>query len=170
MADKAVLGLYRTPEAAADAVGNLQQAGIPHNDYEIMTGVPYPEGTFGEPPVRHKLYVFPFMGAIIGFTLAILEGAGTQLAYPLVTGGKPILSIPPIIIIAYELTLLGAIVFTVIGIIFESRLPRPALGVYDTRITEGLIGVVCTCPEERVEEVRGLLQRAAAIEVKVGQG
>jgi hypothetical protein len=170
MADQAVLGLYRTPEAAADAVGNLQQAGVADHNYEIMTGVPYPEGTFGEPPVRHKLYVFPFMGAMIGLTLAILEGVGTQLAYPLVTGGKPILSIPPIIIISYELTLLGAIVFTVIGIIFESRLPRPALGVYDTRITEGLIGVVCTCAEERVEEVRGLLQRAAAIEVKVGQG
>ena len=168
MADQALLGLYQTPEAAADAVGNLQQAGIPQNDYEILSGVPYPEGTFGEPPVRHRLYVFPLIGAAIGFTLAVMEGVGTQLAYPMVTGGKPILSIPPIIIIAYELTLLGAIIFTVIGIVFESRLPRPAVGLYDTRITEGLIGVVCTCPQERVEEVRGSLQRAGAIEIKVG--
>ena len=168
MADQALLGLYQTPEAAADAVGNLQQAGIPHNDYEILSGVPYPEGTFGEPQVRHKLYVFPLIGAAIGFTLAVMEGVGTQLVYPMVTGGKPILSIPPIIIISYELTLLGAIIFTVIGIVFESRLPRPAVGLYDTRITEGLIGVVCTCPQERVEEVRGSLQRAGAIEIKVG--
>ncbi len=168
MADQALLGLYQTPEAAADAVSNLQQAGIPHNNYEILSGVPYPEGTFGEPPVRHKLYVFPLIGAAIGFILAVMEGVGTQLAYPMVTGGKPILSIPPIIIIAYELTLLGAIIFTVIGIVFESRLPRPAVGLYDTRITEGLIGVICTCPQERVEEVRGFLQRAGAIEVKVG--
>ena len=167
MADQAVLGLYQTPEAAADAVGNLQQAGIPQHDYEILSGVPYPEGTFGEPPVRHRLYVFPLIGAAIGFTLAVMEGVGTQLVYPMVTGGKPILSIPPIII-AYELTLLGAIIFTVIGIVFESRLPRPAVGLYDTRITEGLIGVICTCPQERVEEVRGSLQKAGAIEVKVG--
>ena len=168
MATRDVLGLYRTPEAAADAVTNLQNAGISDNDYEIMSGTPYPEGTFGEPPVKHRLYVFPFMGAAIGISLALLEGIGTQFAYPMVTGGKPILSIPPIVIIAYELTLLGAIIFTVIGIIFESRLPRIPLGVYDTRITEGLIGVVCTCPEERASEIQGLLQRAGAIEVKAG--
>ena len=166
MTTQAMLGLYETPDAAADAVSGLQDAGFADHEYEVLSGTPYPEGAFGEPPVRHKLYVFPLIGALVGFSLAVLEAAGTQLAYPLVTGGKPILSFPPMIIIAYELTLLGAIVFTVIGIVFESRLPRPLMGAYDTRITEGLIGVACACPEERVSEVQEMLQQAGAVEVK----
>ena len=167
MARQAALGLYETADAAADAVENLQNAGIPDQDYDVMTGVPYPEGAFGEPPVRHKLYVFPLIGAVVGLSVAILETVGTQLAYPVVTGGKPILGIPPMIILAYELTLLGAIIFTVIGIMFESRLPRTFLGVYDTRITEGLIGVVCSCESEQMAEVQELLQRAGAVEVQI---
>ena len=168
MTTQGILGLYETPDAAADAVEGLQNAGFVDHEYEVLSGTPYPEGAFGEPPVQHKLYVFPLVGALVGFSLALLETIGTQLAYPMVTGGKPILSLPPMIIIAYELTLLGAILFTVLGIIFESRLPRSLMGVYDVRITEGLIGVVCSCPEDRLTEVQGVLQEAGAIEVKTG--
>ena len=49
------------------------------------------------------------------------------------------------LIIAYELTMLGAVVATVVGIIFESRLPNLNLGAYDTGITEGYIGIVVEC-------------------------
>jgi hypothetical protein len=166
MSTKALLGLYETPDAAADAVENLQRASIESNDYEILSGTPYPEGTFGEPPVQHKLYVFPLVGAAIGITLALFEGFGTQLAFPMVTGGKPILSVPPMIILCYELTLLGAILFTVLGIIFESRLPIVTRGLYDERITEGLIGVVCTFDEDRDEEITKCLNDAGALEIK----
>jgi hypothetical protein len=90
----------------------------------------------------------------------------TQMAYPLVTGGKPILALPPMAIISYEATLLGAILFTVIGIIFESRLPRLRLGLYDNRITEGLIGVLVECEEEQVTRVEQALTQAGAVDVK----
>jgi hypothetical protein len=84
----------------------------------------------------------------------------------MVTGGKPILSVPPMIILCYELTLLGAILFTVLGIIFESRLPMVTRGLYDERITEGLIGVVCTFDEDRDEEITKCLNDAGALEIK----
>ena len=49
-------------------------------------------------------------------TAGILLTSMTQMAYPLVTGGKPILSLPPMAIVTYEGTMLGAILFTVLGI------------------------------------------------------
>ena len=106
------------------------------------------------------------MGALIGLTTAILLTAGTQISYPLVTGGKPILSIPPMAIITYEGTMLGAILFTVIGIIFESRLPTTRRRIYDTRITEGYIGVVVDCEEDQVNTVEQILTQAGATEVR----
>ena len=84
------------------------------------------------------------------------------------TGGKPILGIPPMAIIMYEGTMLGAIIFTVIGIIFESRLPRLFMGAYDTRITEGHIGITVTSSPERVAKAEEVLGNAGAEEIKRG--
>jgi hypothetical protein len=166
MANRSLLGLFSDAESAAKATGQLQEARVPDLDFDILTSSPYPEGAFGEKSKGHRLFVFPFVGALCGLTVALLLTVGTQISYPVVTGGKPILSIPPMAIIAYEGTMLGAIIFTVIGIIFESRLPRPQVGLYDPRITEGYIGVLIDCPDERVDTVRRLLQGAGAVEVK----
>ena len=69
------------------------------------------------------VYIFPFVRALLGLTFM------TPVAYPLVTRGKPILSLT---VVSYEGTMLGAILFTVLGIIFESGLPKPKTGLYDT--------------------------------------
>ena len=95
MAKRSVLGLYTEEDAAADALDNLRDAGFEENEYEILTGTPYPEGTFGEAEPHHNLYRWPLIGAACGFTGGLIITAGTQMAYPLITGGKPILSIPP---------------------------------------------------------------------------
>ena len=165
---RSVLGLFKNEDAAADAMDALRAAGFAQNEYEVLTGTPYPEGTFGEAEPVHKLFRFPLIGAACGFIVGLVLTTGTQLAYPLVTGGKPILSIPPMAIILYEGTLLGAILFTVFGILFESRLPRLLMGAYDTRITEGYIGVAVTTGEEKVASAEELLKGAGAEEIKRG--
>ena len=153
MAETNILGLYDNPDSGADAMDGLHQAG-------------FPTGDFGEHVPQHRLFRFPLFGAMIGFTIAVLFTASTQLAYPVVTGGKPILAIPAMVIITYELTMLSAVIMTVVGIIFESRLPNLKLGVYDTRITEGLIGVVVTCDDRRAHEAEEVLRNAGALEIK----
>ena len=148
---QSILGLYSDAKYAAEAGEGLEKAGFSNEEFDFLTDTPYPEGAFGERHSSHRLYVFPIIGAICGLTVALLLTAGTQVSYPLVTGGKPILSIPPMAIISYEGTMLGAILFTVIGILFESRLPNPKQKIYDTRITEGMIGVVVDCEEEQAQ-------------------
>jgi hypothetical protein len=70
-------------------------------------------------------------------------------------------------IIAYEGTMLGAILSTIIGVIFESRLPRAKMGLYDPRITEGYIGLVVVAPEGEEERVDALFKSANAAAVKL---
>src|SRR5437879_12813107 len=120
---ESVLGLFRAPDEVVHAIDELREGGFPRDELEVLSGVPYPAGAFGEEPVRHRLYAFPFVGAACGLAVGLLVTLGTQLSYPLATGGKPLLAIPPTINVLYEGTLLGAIVFTVLGILFESRLP-----------------------------------------------
>ncbi|MCH2319462.1 MAG: DUF3341 domain-containing protein [SAR202 cluster bacterium] len=162
MAKKSVLGLYTEEDSAADALDNLRDAGFEEGEYELLTGTPYPEGTFGEAEPEHHLFRWPLIGAACGFTGGLIITAGTQMAYPLITGGKPILSIPPMAIIMYEGTMLGAIIFTIIGILFESRLPRLFMGAYSEKITEGHIGVTVTTEEGRTEVAEEALKKAGA--------
>ena len=166
MALKQVLGLFKSADDAALATDRLKEAGFGGQDFQVLTGSPYPEGAFGEEAPKHRLYAFPFFGAAVGFTIGILLTAGTQISYPLVTGGKPILALPPMAIITYEGTMLGAIIMTIFGVIFESRLPRPIMGLYDTRITEGYIGIALNCPEERVHAADLVFRQAGAEDVK----
>ena len=140
-------------------------ANISPQDYDFLTDAPYPEGAFGERHERHRLYIFPFVGALIGLTVGIILTSMTQLAYPLTQGGKPILSLPPMAVVTYESTMLSAIIFTILGILFESRLPKVKMGLYDTRITEGYIGVLVNVEEEQLTEVSGILTQAGAVDV-----
>ncbi len=164
-----LLGIYRDAPAAAGAMEQLRAAGFRGRDLEVLTGTMYPAGAFGEEPVRHRLFVYPLAGAACGFAAGLLLTIGTQLSYPLVTGGKPLLSLPPMINVLYEGTLLGAILLTFLGVLFESRLPDFSPTPYDPRITEGYVGVLVTCPAERVSQAARVLRDAGAIDV-IGAG
>lgn len=160
-----MLALFSDDQEAANATEALEQAGYGNDNFDILTDAPYPEGAFGERETKHKLYVFPFVGALLGLSVAFLLTTATQIAYPLVTGGKPILSIPPMLIISYEGMMLGAIIFTVIGIFFESRVPNLRAGLYDPRITEGYVGITVEVAEDRLNAVEQLFRRAGAEDV-----
>lgn len=160
-----MLGLFREPEDAARAVAGLRAAGIEGRDVEVLTDAPYPEGAFGEEPAEHRLYLFTLAGALAGLVVGVLLTVGTQLSYPLVTGGKPILAIPPMVTIIFEGTMLGAIIMTVVGIVFESRLPRLGRELYDARIAEGLIGVLVSETGARAEAAERALREAGAIDI-----
>ncbi len=167
MARQSVLGVFADADSAAEGARRLRAAGFTGEDYDVLTGNPYPEGAFGDHPKRNKLFVFPLAGGFTGFSLALLFTAGTQAAFPLVTGGKPILAIPAMMIIMYEFTLLFAMIFTVLGVVFESRLPRftGAGPIYDTRITLGYIGLLATVEEDRIAAARQAFQDGGAADV-----
>jgi len=165
MMKQELLALFASAGDASKGTAALKAQGFSADDWDVLADSPYPEGAFGEKRPKHKLFVFPFVGAACGLAVAMLMSAGTQLAFPLVVGGKPILSLPAMFIIAYEGTLLGAILFTFLGVIFESRLPRLRMGVYDPRITEGYIGVVVSCAEERLNAAADALKQAGATDI-----
>ncbi|HEX2987305.1 MAG TPA: quinol:electron acceptor oxidoreductase subunit ActD [Chloroflexota bacterium] len=171
MAVTSILALYSDAVAAADGVIALHEAGLSDDNFELLTDTPYPEGAFGEQPVHHRLYVFPLVGAFCGLVVAVLLTTGTQLAYPLITGGKPILAIPPMLIIWFEGIMLGAIGMTFVGFFFEARLPRIHLGLYDPRIAEGYIGLLVSTDESIIGDAEKALRSSGAVDViRQGEG
>ena len=69
---KSIIGVYTDENTAADALDALNSAGYETNEYEILTGTPYPEGTFGEHEPKHTLYRWPLIGAACGFIVGLM--------------------------------------------------------------------------------------------------
>ena len=96
---------------------------------EIDTITPYPSHhgskVLGDSPERTKSPVkwFTITGALTGMSVGFGLTIYTVLHWPLMTGGKPIISIPAFIIIAYELTILLGGIFSFLGFVLLSRLP-----------------------------------------------
>ncbi|MBM4435747.1 MAG: DUF3341 domain-containing protein [Actinobacteria bacterium] len=164
-----VLGIYETPDQAADAIARLRATGFDENDFEVLSSTPYPEGAFGEKHVKHRLFAFPFAGAACGLAVGVAWVIGAQVSLPIITGGKPVIAMPAIIQILYEGTMLGAVLFTILGVLFESRLPD-GIGLYDNRIADGYIGVSVMAAERRFVEVQVALEQAKPVDIVAKQG
>ncbi|HEU5424845.1 MAG TPA: DUF3341 domain-containing protein [Nitrolancea sp.] len=169
MALRDVLGLYSDLDSAVAGADRLEEVGLGRPDFEVLSNAPFPEGTFGHAPSIMRLGLWPLIGAAAGFSVGLLVTGGTQLVYPMVTDGKPLFSIPPMVIIMYEGTMLAAVIFTVLGTLFESRLPRFQRAIYDTRITEGYIGLLVHAPSDSADRVAELLRSTGAEDVKMSE-
>ena len=68
-----LLGLFQDPQQVADAMDELKKNEFPPQDLDIYSGSPFPEGTFGEHDPNHRLFMFPLVGALIGFSIGLLD-------------------------------------------------------------------------------------------------
>ena len=164
MARQAILGLFDDASAAADAGDALKSAGIPESNYNFLTDVPYPEGAFGEGMERHRLYLWPLVGGLIGLIVSLVIGAMSPMAVPMTIADRPILEMPPLSVICYTGALLGAILFTVIGIALALR-ANVGNGRSDDRISQGFIGLLVNAGAEQGSQVTNILNEAGAVDV-----
>jgi hypothetical protein len=79
------------------------------------------------------------LGGVIGGMAAFLLISLTSRAYPLPTGGMPIVPFPTTAVIMFEGLAIGAMLCTVATVLYECRLPRfgVAPGPLDRHIAAG---------------------------------
>jgi len=115
--------------------------------------------------VRLFTLVGGLAGTFSGFALTIWS----SLKWGLVTGGKPVVSIPPFVVIAFELTILFGGIATILAAVLLGRLPRFRFSrAYDPRFTNDRFGIAVHCAVDRGASVRDILRTTGAEEVKAG--
>ena len=159
-----LVGTFLYLDSLLEAIARLRGAG--HRDLAALSPVPHhaiDEALAKAPsPVRFFTLVGCVLGAITGLVLTI----ATSLHYPLITGGKPIVSIPPFLIIVFELTILFGGLLTLGGMLLNARLPRVhILPAYDPRFSEDRFGLWVRCEEKDFDAVSALLRGAGAEDV-----
>jgi hypothetical protein len=139
----AVYALYPDSDSAQRAVNALHAAGLSGDAITILSGEPIEDQEFFETDKATWMWYIASAGGMVGLVFATWLTRMTELAWPLNTGNMPIVSWWPNLIIMFEMTMLFAILATVMTLLVTARLPgrRPAL--YDPEIMDGkiLIGV-----------------------------
>lgn len=115
--------VYRDREEFLAALRSLVHGGVPPD--RILVETPFPVHETDEilkarpSNVKYFALLGAGSGTVTGFAFTIL----TSLSWPLIVGGKPIVSLPPFVIIAFALTILFGALSTFFGFLFLARLP-----------------------------------------------
>jgi hypothetical protein len=161
-----VMGIYYFVDDAAGAVKVLRQTG--HQNLSVYSPVPHHEieRALDQGPslVRWVTAVGGVLGVTAGFSLCIYS----VYSYPLVVGGKELVSIPPFVVIAYESMILTGALFNLLGMLALARLPQvKSKAPYDPRFTEDRIGIWVPCTGDEADKVKDMLRGHGAEEVHV---
>lgn len=167
MATAIVLGIFAHVDTTLQAIRDLRSKGF--SDLTVYSPVPVEEIEEEVEKVRplSKVRLFTVVGGLTGTATAFFLTIWSSLKWSLVTGGKDPVSIPPFIIIAFELTILFGGLATLLAILVLGRLPRLRPSpTYDPRFTVDRFGVAVACPADKAESVKALLSAAGAEEVR----
>ena len=171
----AIYGLYPDASSARRALTALRAASprlqLNPKAIVIMSSEPLEEEGFGWEEEHSPMAWLAPLGAIVGGGLGYALSAFTQRSYPLPTGGMPIVAMWPTGIIMYELTMLGAIVTTIVAFVLATGLPNYRKRLYDPEVTNGkiLVGISGLESDCRTE-LEQLLRQGGAEQVKEFSG
>jgi hypothetical protein len=158
-----VLASFVHVDAAAEAIRAVRALGV--RDMTVYTAAPNHEieEALGQrvSPVR----LFTLIGGLTGCTAGFAMTIWMSYDWPVVVGGKPIASIPPYVVIAFELTILLGALSTVAAVALFSILMGKRGVAYDPRFSDDQIGIFVPAAPDQAGRVEQLLRSAGAVEV-----
>jgi hypothetical protein len=114
----------------------LVKAGVKKTNIEILAPHPVHKAeellSLGPSGVR----VFALVGGLVGAALGYLLPSFTVIDWPLISGNKPMISIPPFTIIAFELMILFGSLSAFLGFILMARMPDVITVVTDAEFED----------------------------------
>jgi hypothetical protein len=122
---------------------------------------------FGHMNSSSPMWYIACFGALVGLAVAIGLSYLTESSWPMVTGGMPIVSWWPNLIVMFELTMLGAVFASVITLFVSAGLLRRRPALYDPAVSDGKILVGIENPREgTVPQLERALRIAPQVELK----
>ena len=170
------VGVFAHVDTTVKALEDLRAKG--YHDLETYTPAPIheiEEVMERDRPVS-RVRLFTLIGGLTGTVSGFLLTIWSSVQWGMVTGGKFMAitpagiagsSIPPYVVIAFELTILFGGLATVIGMALLGRLPRLRPSeAYDPRFSNDRFGVAVRCAPGRGPSVAEILRAAGAEEVR----
>lgn len=162
-----VLGVFAHVDTTVRALEELRAKG--YHDLTVYTPTPVHqiEEVLERDRPLSRVRLFTLVGGLTGTASGFFLTIWSAMQWGLVTGGKPIASIPPFVVIAFELTILFGGIATLLGLLVLARLPRLRPSpTFDPRFTNDRFGIAVRVAAGRDGSVREILKSAGAEEVR----
>jgi hypothetical protein len=159
-----ILASFVHIDAAVDAIRALRARG--HRDLVVYSPAPNHEL---EEALNHRVSpvrLFTLIGGLSGCAAGFAMTIWMSYDWPVLVGGKPIASIPPYVVIAFELTILLGALSTVAAVALFSVLLGKRGVAFDPRFSDDQIGIFVPAGSDQAEPVENLLRSAGAVEVR----
>jgi hypothetical protein len=160
-AEAGVLATFADPADAARAIEALRARGI--RDLHAAMPAPFPAVVRALRKPRSTIDYATLPGALLGLVCGILLTVLTSLAWPLTTGGKPIVAIPQFLVIFFEMTVLVGAITNLVAVTVRSFLGSGGRFPPGLSFNGDLVGVFAAGGGEEAERV---LRGAGAQEVR----
>jgi hypothetical protein len=159
-----VLASFIHVDAAAEAIRALRARG--HRNLVVYSAAPNHEIEEALDHSVSPVRLFTLIGGLTGCAAGFGMTIWMSLDWPVLVGGKPIASIPPYVVIAFELTILLGALSTVTAVALLSVLMGKRGIAYDPSYSDDQIGVFVPAGSEQIKPVEQLLRSAGAVEVR----
>ena len=161
-----LLAMFEDFEPASEGVAKLQELGVSDDQMNVISGIPVKNTILGRPSAITYVSRIGLLGAVMGMTLGIFLIYGIPYLYPLLVGGQPIFPVPQGIIITFEMTMLGLMGFSFIGMFVDSGFPSYTPKEYTPEISDGKIAILFSCPANDQKKFADALTKLGAKSVR----
>ena len=166
--NKFLLAVFPDLEPAADAIDKLRSLGLSDDQINVISGVPVTEAMLGRPNQWTNVPRLALGGAIGGFLIGIFLIL-TPLIYFVPVGGQPIIPGPPSVVVLFEMTMLGMLISTFVGVFLDSGFPSYRPMEYVPEISDGKFAIFFYCPEEAQDKFTKAMTALGAEKVEVAE-
>jgi len=159
-----LLASFAHVDAAADAIRALRARG--HRNLVVYTAAPNHEIEEALDQSVSPVRLFTLIGGLTGCAAGFGMTLWMSHDWPVLVGGKPIGSIPPYVVIGFELTILLGALSTVAAVALFSVLMGKRGIAYDPKYTDDQIGIFVPAAGDQSGAVEQMLRSAGAVEVR----
>ncbi len=168
MADSlTLLALFGEIESAVNGIDKLHSMGILDKEMDVISGIPFNHEVLGRPKVSTFVPRLAMGGAFVGMLAALFLIFGIPGLFPLHVGGQPVFPIPPFIIVAFEMTMLGLMGTAFVGLFLAGRFPAYEPVIYVPEISDGKIAVVFPCTADMQAQFEEAMRSLGAEQVRL---
>ena len=157
-----LLAMFEGMEPAAEGVDELHKLGLDDDSLNVISGIPVKGIILGRPSAITYVSRIGMLGAILGMSLGIFLIYGIPYLYPLLVGGQPIFPVPQGFIITFEMTMLGLMGFSFLGMFVDSGFPSYTPKEYVPEISDGKIAVLFSCPTDEQKKYVDAMTKSGA--------
>jgi hypothetical protein len=161
-----LLALFPDIEATVNAIDKLHEMGISDKEMNIISGIPFNHEVLGRPKLSTFIPRLALGGAMLGLIVTLFLIFGIPGLFPLHVGGQPLFPIPPFIIIAFEMSMLGLMGTAFVGLFLAGHFPTYEPQLYVPEISEGNIAVVFPCEGTRQAQFEDAMRSLGAQQVR----